>query len=68
MSVGLITILSVAVKIENSIKLRATNSVLCALCEDFGTFLVSLLLNIEVNCCSSGKILTRLSQLKSDVQ
>ncbi|XP_067121126.1 zinc finger BED domain-containing protein 5-like [Centruroides vittatus] len=63
------TTLSDAVKIVNFIKSRATNCRLFrTLCEDFGSFHVSLLLHTEVRWLSRGKVLTRLFELKSEVQ
>ncbi|XP_067126358.1 zinc finger BED domain-containing protein 5-like [Centruroides vittatus] len=63
------TTLSNAVKIVNFIKSRATNCRLFrTLCEDFGSFHVSLLLHTEVRWLSRGKVLTRLFELKSEVQ
>lgn len=63
------TTLSDAVKIVNFIKSRATNCRLFrALCEDFGSLHVSLLLHTEVRWLSRGKVLTRLFELKSEVE
>lgn len=63
------TTLSDAVKIVNFIKSRATNYRLFhALCEDFGSIHLSLLLHTEVRWLSRGKVLTRLFELKSEVQ
>ncbi|XP_035225125.1 zinc finger BED domain-containing protein 5-like [Stegodyphus dumicola] len=63
------TTLSDAVKIVNFIKLHATNCRLFhTLCEDFGSFHISLLLHTEVRWLSRGKVLTRLFELKSEVQ
>lgn len=61
--------LSDAVKIVNFIKSRATNSRLFReLCEDFGSLHSSLLLHTEVRWLSRGKVLTRLFELKLEVQ
>ena len=63
------TTLSDVVKIVNFIKSRATNCRLFrTLCENFGSFHVSLLLHTEVRWLSRGKVLTRLFELKSEVQ
>ncbi|CAH1991903.1 unnamed protein product [Acanthoscelides obtectus] len=61
--------LSEAVKVVNFMKSRATNSRLFReLCEYLASLHVSLLLHTEVSWLSRCKVLTRLFELKSEVQ
>ncbi|CAH2009522.1 unnamed protein product [Acanthoscelides obtectus] len=58
--------LSKAVKVENFIKSRATNSRLFReLCDDLGSLHVSLLLHTKVRWLSRNKVLTRLSEIQA---
>ncbi|KAK2701630.1 hypothetical protein QYM36_019730 [Artemia franciscana] len=65
----LLTTLNDVVKIMNFTKSRATNSrPFRMLCEDLGSIPVSLLLHTEVRWLSRGKVLSRLFELKSELQ
>lgn len=63
------TVLDQAVKIVNFIKARALNSrMFTIICNEMGSEHNNLLLHTEVRWLSRGKVLTRLFELRSEVQ
>jgi hypothetical protein len=63
------TVLTEAIKVVNFIKSRATNSRLFSiLCNEMGSEHDKLLLHTEVRCLSRGNVLSRLFELRSEVQ